>query len=227
MWSTRILAISALVACASCSAQREVPARSGVAAKSGKAAGAKAAGSAQDLLRELRLEVESFRKLRFVGMDDGPVPDFELKAANGRLFDSQVMVGHEPFVIAFFATWCELCERKLTSMQRAMSQVGSMRTIPVSVDGPETWASVGDYLSSVGIYEPAVRAADYPDFALAYNPFATVPLLVIVGRNGGLVDYQLGFESEHEVRLVSSLRLAKTIGPLAKPKVQLELEERR
>jgi hypothetical protein len=218
MWSTRAWAIYALIACSSCSAQREVPARTNGAAKSTKAASAKGAGSPEDLVRQLRLEVESFRKLRFVGMDDGPVPDFELKAANGAELDSQSLVGREAFVIVFFATWCDLCERKLTSMQRAMAQVGPMRTIPVSVDGPETWPAVSDYLQSVGIYEPAVRAADYPSFALAYNPFATVPLLVIVGRNGGLVDYQLGLESEHEGRLVSSLRLAKTIGPLAKPR---------
>jgi hypothetical protein len=218
MWSTRVLAIFALVACMSCSARREVPAPARVAAKSPQAAGAKAAGSPHDLARELRLELDSMRKLRFVGMDDGAVPDFELRAANGAELDSQSLVGREAFVIVFFATWCELCERKLTSMQRAFAEVGPMRTIPVAVDGPETWSAVSGYLGSVGIHEPAVRATDHPSFTLSYNPFATVPLLVIVGRNGGLVDYQLGYESEHEGRLVSSLRLAKTIGPLAKPR---------
>jgi hypothetical protein len=64
--------------------------------------------------------------------------------------------------------------------------------------------------------EPAVLASDYPLFTFSYNPFNTVPLLVIVGRNGGLVDYQLGYELEHEKRLVASLRLAHVIGPLAK-----------
>src|SRR5262245_886667 len=139
MWSTRILAISALVACVSCSAQRQVPSHTSAAAKS-KAAGAKGAAiNPQDLARQLKAEVDSFRKLRFVGMDDGPVPDFELRAANGAMLDSNALIGHEAFVVAFFATWCDLCERKLTSMQRALAQVGPMRVIPVSVDGPETW----------------------------------------------------------------------------------------
>jgi thiol-disulfide isomerase/thioredoxin len=171
----------------------------------------------QALAREMRRELEAFRRLRFVGMDDGPVPGFQLRAANGTQIDSRTLVGREAFVVLFFATWCEFCERKLTSVQRAIEAVGSMPVIAVSVDGPETWPEVRSYLQAVGFDGPVVRAADHRRFSLSYNPFSTVPLLVIVGRNGGLVDYQLGYETEHEQRLAASLRLAKTIGPLATP----------
>ena len=222
MRSTRALAICMLaVSFAGCSRQQDAPPRTTATVKSTKAAGAKAAGNPFDLERELRLELDSMRKLRFVGMDEGPVPDFELRAADGTRLESEALVGHEAFVVFFFATWCELCERKIQSVQRALKQVGPMRMIPVSVDGPETWPAVAGYLESAGVSEPVVRASEHSAFALSYNPFSTVPLLVIVGRNGGLVDYQLGFESEHEGRLVSSLRLAKTIGPLAKPSAAL------
>jgi hypothetical protein len=104
-------------------------------------------------------------------------------------------------------------------MQRAFVETGPMSIIPVSVDGPETWPAVRQYLEQYGIAEPAVRAADYPFFAFSYNPFETVPLVVIVGRNGGLADYQLGFDSAQESRLQDSLRLAKTVGPLASPRL--------
>jgi hypothetical protein len=83
------------------------------------------------------------------------------------------------------------------------------------MDGPETWARVPGYLSSFDVREPSVRASDHPWFATSYNPFQMVPVLVIVGKNGGLVDYQLGYELEQEQRLMASLRLAETIGPLA------------
>ena len=121
----------------------------------------------------------------------------------------------QAFVVVFFATWCDSCGQKLTSLQRAVHQLGRMRVIPVSMDGPETWARVPDYLRSFGVREPSVRASEHPFFASSYNPFQMVPVLVIVGKNGGLVDYQLGFELEQEQRLVASLRLAETIGPLA------------
>ena len=166
--------------------------------------------------RQLSLELDMLKNLRFVGMDDGPVPDFELNAA-GTAYRSQQLVGQRPFVVLFFATWCEACGLKLQSMQRALAETGPMPLIPVSVDGPETWQGVRPYLDSYGIHDPAVRATDYPSFAFSYNPFETVPLVVIVGRNGGLADYQLGYDSEQDSRLLASLRLAKTIGPLAKP----------
>jgi len=217
MRSSRVLAICALTAsCAGCSGHSDVPARSSGRTQPAPAAKLPAIDPIA-LERELRAELHSLRKLRFVGMDDGPVPEFELRTDTGATIDSETIVGHEAFVVAFFATWCDLCERKLGSMERALKETGPMRIIPVSVDGPETWPAVSGYLEAAGIYEQPVRALDHPSFVLSYNPFSTVPLLVIVGRNGGLVDYQLGFEREHDARLVDSLRLAKTIGPLAKP----------
>jgi cytochrome oxidase Cu insertion factor (SCO1/SenC/PrrC family) len=165
--------------------------------------------------REIRAELDEIRNLRIVGMDDGPVPDFDVRTADGAGLNSKALVGHEAFVVVFFATWCDSCGQKLTSLQRAVQKLGGIRVIPVSMDGPETWARVPDYLRSFGVGQPSVRAADHPLFASSYNPFQMVPVLVIVGKNGGLVDYQLGFELEQEQRLVASLRLAETIGPLA------------
>jgi hypothetical protein len=161
--------------------------------------------------------LERLRHLRLVGMDDGPVPAFTLVARDGTEFDSERLVGYRPFVVAFFATWCDACERKLRSLDSALGKAGPMLVIPISVDGPETRDRVDDYLRAVGLTEPAVLASDYPLFALSYNAFDTVPLLVIVGKNGGLVDYQLGYVREHERRLAASLRLAQIIGPLARP----------
>lgn len=167
--------------------------------------------------REIRAELEQIRNLRFVGMDEGPVPEFEVRTTDGAQLSSKALVGHQAFVVVFFATWCESCGHKLNSLQRAVHQLGPIRLIPVSMDGPETWARVPAYLRSFEVTEPSVRASEHPWFATSYNPFQMVPVLVIVGKNGGLVDYQLGFEVEQEQRLVASLRLAESIGPLRPP----------
>jgi hypothetical protein len=162
-------------------------------------------------------QLDELRQLRLVGMDDGPVPAFVVQTADGTELDLAERIGHEAFVVAFFATWCEACERKLRSLTRALRECGPILLVPVSVDGPETRDRVGEYLRSVGISESPVLASDFPLFAFSYNAFDTVPLLVIVGQNGGLVDYQLGYEIEHERRLVGSLRWAQDIAPLAAP----------
>jgi hypothetical protein len=41
-----------------------------------------------------------------------------------------------------------------------------------------------------------------------------VPLVVVVGQNGGLVDYQMGFADTHQKRLSDAIRTARSIGPL-------------
>lgn len=186
-----------------------------------QAARAQVAASAQRL--ELLLgrtpdashDAGAAKSLRIVGMDEGPVPDFELVAPGGGQYSSKALVGQQPFVTVFFATWCDYCSVQLKALERALQQVGPMLVIPVSADGSETWSQVPGYLASHGIRQPAVRAREYPLFSVSYDPFDTVPVLVIVGRNGALVDYHLGYDPAHAERLVASLRLAKSAAPLA------------
>lgn len=167
-----------------------------------------------ELLLGQARDVEAFSSLRIVGRDEGRVPDFELFAASGEQYSSKALVGQQPFVAVFFATWCDYCSGQLQTLSRALEQVGPMVVIPVSADGSETWSRVPGYLASFGIHQPVVRAHEYPRFAVSYDPFDTVPVLVIVGRNGELVDYHLGYDPADAERLVTSLRVAKAAGPL-------------
>lgn len=155
--------------------------------------------------------------LRFVGMDDGPVPDFWLRTSDGTTFDSGVLVGERAFAFVFFATWCQVCSLKLVALREALRVVGDVTVIAVAVDDADTWPRVPGYLRQHGLRLPVVRAEEHPRFAIEYNPFSTVPLVVVVGRNGGLVDFQLGYTSEDRERLIAAVNLAKTIGPLAQP----------
>ena len=149
---------------------------------------------------------------RLVGADDGPVPGFDLATPSGARYRSQELVGREAFVTVFFATWCDYCSVELDLLARAIDEVGPMLVIPVSADDGDTWHRVPEYLAKHGIRQPAVRAKDYPRFSVAYDPFDTVPVVVIVGRDGGLVDYHLGYDPAYASRLTASLRLAQGSG---------------
>lgn len=183
---------------------------------------APAAGRARPPPASLYLEPEetlstqfNVRDLRFVGMDDGPVPDFQLRTEQGRALDSRRLVGERAFVVVFFATWCAVCDLKLPLLRRALATTAPVAVIGVSVDDPQTWPRVAPYLRRHGLTSmPLVRAQRYPAFAISYNPFSTVPLVVVVGKNGGLVDYQIGYAPNDEQRLEAAVRLAKRIGPL-------------
>ncbi|HEY6727527.1 MAG TPA: TlpA disulfide reductase family protein [Polyangiaceae bacterium] len=152
--------------------------------------------------------------LRFVGMDNGPVPEFSVESHDGKQLRSVDLVGHEPFVVVFFATWCQVCDMKLPVLKGVFDEIGPVTTIMVSVDDAETWPHVPGYLKEHDVKFPVVSALAYPRFSASYNPFQAVPLVVVVGQNGGLVDYQMGFADTHQKRLSDAIRMARTIGPL-------------
>ena len=152
--------------------------------------------------------------VRFVGMDNGPVPDFSVESYDGTLLKSEDLVGQEPFVVVFFATWCQVCDMKLPVLKQVFEELGPVTTIMVSVDDAETWPQVPGYLKEHDVKFPVVSALAYPRFSASYNPFQAVPLVVVVGKNGGLVDYQMGFADTHQKRLSDAIRAARSIGPL-------------
>ena len=169
----------------------------------------------QDAPQRVQINLDD---LRFVGMDDGPVPDFDLRSIDGQRFRSNDLVGEQAFVVVFFATWCHMCDLKMPLLRAALDAVGPLTVIGIAVDDAETFAKVPAYVQRHGLHFPIVRAIDHPLFNISYNPFSTVPLVVVVGRNGGLVDYQMGYAPNDGERLIAAVQLARRIGPLAHPR---------
>src|SRR5689334_18897912 len=100
-----------------------------VARRAARAQVAERARSLELLLGQLRVDSRddaTLSSLRIVGRDEGRVPDFELRAAGGEPYSSTALVGQQPFVAVFFATWCDYCKEQLRSLARALDQVGPM-----------------------------------------------------------------------------------------------------
>ncbi|MES1183742.1 MAG: hypothetical protein ABUL60_07990 [Myxococcales bacterium] len=152
------------------------------------------------------------------------VPDFEVYAVGGVRYSSKALVGKQPFIAVFFATWCDYCQGELKTIAVALERTGPMPVIPVSVDGPDTWDKVPAYLASFGIRAPAVRASHYKRFAATYNPADILPSVAIVGRDGALVDYLHGYDPAHADRLLASLRHAKAVPPLPSNELNAQAE---
>lgn len=157
-------------------------------------------------------------RFRAVGIDSGKVPDFELLTATGTRLESQDVLGQQPVVLVFFATWCQLCEKKMPYLREALEEADTVRTIMVSVDDESTWFQAPDYLREQEIEGTLVSGRAHPNFVSSYNPFHAVPLVVIVGKDGSLVDYQMGFAEDHDQRLKAAIRIAAS-GRLETPKL--------
>jgi len=137
------------------------------------------------------------------------VPGFALTQGSGEKLESQGLVGQRAFAVVFFATWCELCARKMPMIRRAFEKTPGVELVLVSVDSPVTYHHVPGFLREQRMGETeVVSGLEHPGFTQAYNPVSSIPLVAVVGRSGALVDYQIGLQSGDGPRLESSLRKA-------------------
>lgn len=161
-------------------------------------------------------EEESSEHFRVVSPTER-VPEFRVVATNGSVFDSTTLIGKQPFVVAFWATWCKVCELKLPELLEVLAAATEVQAIGVSVDDADTWQNVDRYVARHRLPFPTVRGASFPRFALSYDPFQTVPVIAVIGRNGYLVDYQIGYSSTHRQRLAAAVEVARRMAPDSPP----------
>lgn len=141
---------------------------------------------------------------------DARVPDFLLASERCEIFDSRELVGKQPFVVVFFASWCSVCEHKFPLIHRALEARGTdIKAVFVSLDDAEGWEDTEQFLARNGMAPTsAVVGRDYIPFSLGYNPFRSVPVVVVVGRSGRVVDVQVGVRDGDEDRLDEALDIA-------------------
>jgi thiol-disulfide isomerase/thioredoxin len=141
---------------------------------------------------------------------DERVPDFLLASERCEIFDSRELVGKQPFVVVFFASWCSVCEHKFPLIHRALDERGDdIKALFVSLDDAEGWADTEQFLARNGMLPTsAVVGRDYLSFSLGYNPFRSVPVVVVVGRSGRVVDVQVGVREGDKDRLDEALDIA-------------------
>lgn len=143
-------------------------------------------------------------------LPDARVPEFRLATKACRIFDSHEMVGKRPFAVVFFASWCSVCEHKMPELSAALAaRAGELTSLFVSLDEPDAWRDTEAFAERHGLSsEVVVAGRDFLSFSLGYNPFRSVPVVVIVGRSGRVVDVQIGVRDGDEQRLALALDAA-------------------
>lgn len=138
------------------------------------------------------------------------VPDFLLASQSCEIFDSRELVGKRPFVVVFFASWCDVCEHKMPLLRSALEERGAeLTSVFVSLDDAMGFHETEAFLARHGMLPTsAVAGRDFLGFSLGYNPFRSVPVVVIVGRSGRVVDVQVGVREGDAARLLRALDIA-------------------
>jgi thiol-disulfide isomerase/thioredoxin len=145
---------------------------------------------------------------------DAPVPEFHVATTRCEALHSDRLFRDKPLVLVFFSSWCGVCEKKMPVIREAMEAIGDdARFIGVSLDDAETWAEVAPFLERHGVSMPVVRGDRFRRFSRAFNPFRSIPVVVVVGRGGVLVDLQLGYSPFDKNRLLGAVWLGSRSSP--------------
>jgi len=142
------------------------------------------------------------------------MPTFRVQIEGGEMLDSSTLVGREPFVVAFFTSWCPVCERKMPVVRHALDSFGqdssgkAMFALGVGMDEDDTWKNVPPYIKRHQIAFRPVRGLASAELVDALNLGGSFPVLYVVGRDGRVIDVQIGLKPDHAHRLEQALRLA-------------------
>jgi len=98
----------------------------------------------------------------------------------------------------------------MPAVRDALEERGDeLTTLFVSLDEDEGWAGTEQFLERHGLVPTsAVVGRDFLSFSLGYNPFRSVPVVVVVGRSGRVVDVQVGVHDGDDERLDEALDIA-------------------
>jgi thiol-disulfide isomerase/thioredoxin len=139
---------------------------------------------------------------------DERVPEFLLATEACQVFDSRELVGKVPFVVVFFASWCSVCEHKVPFLRDALRErEGQVTSIWISLDDAAAgWAETDTFLERHALdRRSAVAGREFLGFSLGYNPFRSVPVVVVVGRSGRVVAVQIGVRDGDDAVLEQAL----------------------
>jgi redoxin len=141
---------------------------------------------------------------------DERVPDFLLATQACDVLDSRELVGKVPFVVVFFASWCSVCEQKVPQLREALARRSEVTPLWVSLDeAGDGWSATNDFLGRHALSPgSAVAGQQFLEFSFGYNPFRSVPVVVVVGRSGRVVTVQIGVRDGDEAELEQALDLA-------------------
>jgi len=142
---------------------------------------------------------DGYKKAESPAEDKGPemkfksgdaAPEFKLADFAGKEWTLASLKG-KVVLLDFWATWCGPCKKAMPSIQKIHEDYQSKGVVVLGVN---TWERVSDgakkYMESKGFTYPCLEKGD--DLATAYG-MSGIPTLVVIGKDGKIVEIEVGF----------------------------------
>ncbi len=126
-------------------------------------------------------------------------PDFTARDVGGKTFQLSDHFGKDVVLLDFWSTFCEPCKAEFPHL-RAMydaQRAKGLLVVGIAMDGPETVADVPAFVKRFELDFPVVTDED-SRIASLYNPKKSMPLSVLIDRQGRIVAVREGYNPGDE-----------------------------
>ena len=122
--------------------------------------------------------------------------DFTLQDLNGKSVKLSDFKG-KPVLIDFWATWCPPCRASIPGLEKLHKAYGGKGLVVLAISLDQGgWDSVKSFAAESGITYTVLKGTE--DVASQYQ-VRTIPMLVIMDKEGKIVKRYIGFDSEEEL----------------------------
>lgn len=118
-----------------------------------------------------------------------PAPSLRVQSLDGKTYDLTQLKG-KVVLLHFWTTWCGPCRTEMPDLDKLQKEHSADDFVLLGLDVGEERGIVERYLKSSGVSHPIAIANDANLFS-AYQVRA-FPTHVLIGRDGVVVDYQIG-----------------------------------
>jgi thiol-disulfide isomerase/thioredoxin len=119
---------------------------------------------------------------------------FSFKDADGKKVSLSQFKG-KVIILDFWATWCVPCKAEIPGFIELQKKYGDkgLQIIGLSVDDTQKMAK--DYVDAMKMNYPVLLAEGKEDILKAYDPIPSIPVSIIIDRQGRIVSRHLGIAS--------------------------------
>ena len=121
---------------------------------------------------------------------------FSFKDINGKKVSMSAFKG-KVIVLDFWATWCVPCKAEIPGFIELQKKYGAqgLQIVGLSVD--DTASMAKKYSDEMKMNYPILLAEGKEDILRAYDPINSIPVSVVIDRQGRIVFRHLGIEKMH------------------------------